>query len=241
LVDPFGRTILDTAYNATNKFVSSTGCGFSIVPNPNGNSDNWRASSNIDGSPGSDDPEPVPVNSVIISDVSANAHRIVLRNPTASEVDISGWFLSDKFSKFSQVVIPNGVKIAPQGTYVIARDQLGKKLKISAKKGGKFYLFSTGVKSKKQTCVAALISSFVLAPSNGRPNIDIVQLAQAEEGNLLMVDSPLQPDPFSSFQGVNAVIGAGTVLAILVIVNIILAVLLFQKKRSMWKLPNYIF
>jgi hypothetical protein len=82
------------------------GLGYSLVlANPAGNPDEpttWRASRNVHGSPGADDPEPSYGLGVVINEVLAHTDppfedAIELFNTGTNDVDISGWFLSDDF------------------------------------------------------------------------------------------------------------------------------------------------
>ncbi len=80
------------------------GHGFSLVPvapNVTSNLDqpsHWRASAAIGGSPGADDPAP-GIAGIVINEImthpTAGLDFIELFNPTASPVDLTGWYLSD--------------------------------------------------------------------------------------------------------------------------------------------------
>jgi hypothetical protein len=86
--------------------LSPDGFGYSlvlanIVGDPD-NSETWRASSNIHGSPGADDPAPAYGLGVVINEVLAHADppledAIELHNTSSNVVDIGGWYLSDDF------------------------------------------------------------------------------------------------------------------------------------------------
>ena len=86
--------------------VSPDGLGYSLVlANPVSDPDNpdaWRASSNVHGSPGADDPAPPYGLGVVINEVLAHTDppfedAIELYNTSTNAVDISGWYLSDNF------------------------------------------------------------------------------------------------------------------------------------------------
>ncbi len=123
----FGNTVLSVAYNDRTPWpLAADGHGFSAVPRVSGanpNSDNgahWRASANAGGSPGADDPEPtilpVLVNEAMThTDVPA-VDWIELFNPNASDVNISGWLLSDDAAAPKKFRIPDGTTI-PAGGY----------------------------------------------------------------------------------------------------------------------------
>jgi hypothetical protein len=106
---------------------AADGFGFSIVPKrpgatqaPDAGSD-WRASSGLGGSPGADDPEPalppVVINEVLAASIFPDVDRIELFNPTASPVNVGGWFLTDAHSIPKKFRIPDGTTI-PAGGYV---------------------------------------------------------------------------------------------------------------------------
>jgi spore coat protein CotH len=87
--------------------LSPDGLGYSLVlHNFSGNPDSpttWRASANLHGSPGEDDPMPAYSLGIVINEVLAHADSpledaIELRNTSASDVNIGGWFLSDDFA-----------------------------------------------------------------------------------------------------------------------------------------------
>jgi len=90
----------DTWYPATD------GAGFSLVlTNPNaapGVAANWRASAAVGGSPGGLDPAAPARPGIVVNEVRSFADPTVdaieLYNPTASAVNVGGWFLSDSFS-----------------------------------------------------------------------------------------------------------------------------------------------
>ena len=109
------------------------GHGFSLVPvNPNSNPDNdnasnWRASSAVGGSPGADDPAsttaPILINELLTHTDFPTGDQIELYNPTASPVDIGGWFLSDDPSILTKFRIPPGTIIDPLGFRVFSEAQ----------------------------------------------------------------------------------------------------------------------
>ncbi|MFN7141450.1 MAG: lamin tail domain-containing protein, partial [Limisphaerales bacterium] len=108
------------------------GHGFSLVPlNANFNPDpnnaiHWRASSNLGGSPGADDPTPnipaVVVNEVLSHTDAPMVDAIELHNPTASAADVSYWFLTDKRTQPFKFRIPAGTVI-PAGGFVVFTEQ----------------------------------------------------------------------------------------------------------------------
>lgn len=116
---PLGTRVLSVDYKDSGKWpLTPDGFGFSLVPrnpNANPNPDNpstWRASSNRGGSPGADDPaSPIPavlVNEALTHTDPPLQDYIELYNPTASRVDIGGWFLSDDGNAPMKYRIPDG-------------------------------------------------------------------------------------------------------------------------------------
>ena len=102
-----GNTVISVEYNDEPPWpLAPDGLGYSLVlVNPSGNPDDpttWRASSNVHGSPGADDPEPGYGLGIVINEVLAHTDppfedAIELHNTSTNDVDISGWFLSDDF------------------------------------------------------------------------------------------------------------------------------------------------
>ena len=100
-----GNTVISVEYNDDPPWVLSPDrAGYSLVnANPDGDPDaaeNWRASANIDGSPGGPDPAPSYSVGVVINEVLAHTDppledAIELLNTTDSPIDIGGWYLTD--------------------------------------------------------------------------------------------------------------------------------------------------
>jgi spore coat protein CotH len=86
--------------------LSPDGLGYSLtLANPVGDpdsADSWRASSNVHGSPGAEDPAPPYGPGIVINEVLAHADppfedAIELHNTGSNSVDVGGWYLSDDF------------------------------------------------------------------------------------------------------------------------------------------------
>lgn len=104
---------------------AADGTGFSLVPTTTDiNADfsdpvNWRASSNMGGSPGADD-SPVSTPPVIINEILTHTDppqvdAIEVFNPTDADADISGWFLTDDRSTPKKFQVPGPTVIPAQG------------------------------------------------------------------------------------------------------------------------------
>jgi hypothetical protein len=105
--------------------MSPDGHGFSLVPaDPNANPDaddarHWRASAFVGGSPGTDDPvstlPPIVINEVLTASLVPDLDAIELFNPTTSDLDIGGWFLTDDPGQLMKYRIPAGSTIPATG------------------------------------------------------------------------------------------------------------------------------
>ena len=129
IVHAVGTTLFSVEYKDAMPWpAAADGVGFSLVPtDPNSNPApdnpyNWRASSRIGGSPGTDDPvvgvAPVVVNECLPHSDSPETDAIELYNPTGEYVDLSGWYLTDDRATPKKFRIPNGTQIAPHGFLV---------------------------------------------------------------------------------------------------------------------------
>lgn len=108
--------------------VSPDGYGYSLVPvDPNANPDpddayHWRASALPGGSPGRDDPAaaiaPVVINEVLSASLPSDVDAVELFNPTAGDVDVGGWFLTDDPGQPMKYRIPDGSTIPASGFLV---------------------------------------------------------------------------------------------------------------------------
>lgn len=124
LIDAAGEEILDFSYN--NSWHPMTdGLGFSLVvvdesaaPDLWNDRSQWRASGFLGGTPSWEDPgtpnaPAVVVNEVLSrSDVPPPTDSIELFNPSANDVNLGGWFLSDDFNTPKKFRIPTGTTIA---------------------------------------------------------------------------------------------------------------------------------
>ena len=129
LEDSRGEVILDFAYNNT-WYPLTDGSGFSLVirdetgPDPRwGDKSAWRASSSPEGSPGASDPVPSALPPIVINEVLTHTVRhavdaVELFNPTANDVNLGGWFLSDDIDTPKKFLIPANTVI-PAGGYVV--------------------------------------------------------------------------------------------------------------------------
>jgi len=101
-----GNNILSVEYDDDPPWPQgANGFGHSLVNmNPDGNPDvpdNWRESTLVNGSPGADDPAPPYSVGVVVNEVLAHTDppledAIELYNTTTNDIDVSGWYLSDK-------------------------------------------------------------------------------------------------------------------------------------------------
>jgi hypothetical protein len=129
LEDAAGEKILEFAFN--DKWYPITdGLGFSLViADENapwytwGQKASWRASGNINGSPGLADPPPPAFSPIVVNEVLTHTDppqldSIELFNPNTNAVNIGGWFLTDDFYKPKKYRIPAGTTIGAGGYLV---------------------------------------------------------------------------------------------------------------------------
>lgn len=126
LAHPLGVTIFSVNYNDALPWpMTADGFGFSLVQkNPNlsqapDDGTKWRASTAVGGSPGADDPAP-SLAPVVISEVLAHTDpplydAIELFNPTATNVNVGGWYLTDDAALPLKFRIPNNTILAAGG------------------------------------------------------------------------------------------------------------------------------
>jgi hypothetical protein len=128
LLDAVNEEIHDFGYN--NKWYPVTdGQGFSLVvvdenaePDNWDNKSQWRASGQLNGSPGNNDPAPpafaqVVVSELLSSSLSPQVDAIELHNPSANVADIGGWYITDDTLTPKKYRIPNGTTI-PAGGFI---------------------------------------------------------------------------------------------------------------------------
>lgn len=126
LVDSSGEEILDFEYE-NDWYPITDGHGFSLVivdenadPDLWDNKAGWRASGQLNGTPGLPNGAPAVVGAVRINEVLTHTDlpqvdTIELYNPTANTVNIAGWYLTDDFSAPKKYRIADGTTIAPGG------------------------------------------------------------------------------------------------------------------------------
>jgi hypothetical protein len=155
LDDAVGEKILDFTYN--NKWYPITdGLGFSLVIvneqalwDTWGQKSSWRASGQLNGSPGVTDPLPPTLPPVLVNEALTHSDPssdwIELYNPTSTNADISGWFLTDDFFNPKRYRIPPGTVLAP-GSYLVFTGtnsfELGTNGFLLSEYGEQVYLFS---------------------------------------------------------------------------------------------------
>src|SRR2546430_5169628 len=125
LEDAVGEKILEFAYS-NSWYPLTDGLGFSLViMNENapwsawGDKQSWRASGAIEGSPGAEQPAPtlppIFINELLTHPDLPQVDAIELFNPTARDVDIGGWFISDDLKTPNKFRIRNGTTILAGG------------------------------------------------------------------------------------------------------------------------------
>ena len=129
LVGSVGEPILDFAYS-NNWYPATDGAGFSLVTvDPSiplsqwGDPAGWRVSAALNGSPGTADPQPPRIPTVLINEVLAHTQpsepdAVELFNRAADPALIGGWFLTDDPQQPRKFRVPDSVSIPGQGFLV---------------------------------------------------------------------------------------------------------------------------
>lgn len=136
LDDAVGEKILE--FNYSNLWYPTTdGAGFSLViVNENaewsswGEKASWRASGRWGGSPGLDDPPPLPAPPVRVNEVLAHSDAgqvdfIELHNLSSTNVNIGGWFITDDLFTPTKHRIPEATWLPAHGFLTFTADQFG--------------------------------------------------------------------------------------------------------------------
>src|SRR5207248_9264814 len=93
-----------------------------------GDKGSWRASGAMDGSPRADDVAPnlppILINELLTHTDLPQVDAIELFNPTARDVDIGGWFISDDLKTPNKFRIRNGTTIAAGGHRALTEGDL---------------------------------------------------------------------------------------------------------------------
>ena len=127
LAHVLGTNVFSFTYNNVVPWpITPDGYGFSLVrANVNGDPDlpsTWRPGANLGGSPGADDPAvsiaPIVVNEILTHTDPPQLDSIELFNPTTTNVNIGGWFLSDDPATPKKFRVPNGT-IIPSNGFVV--------------------------------------------------------------------------------------------------------------------------
>ncbi|MEY2408490.1 MAG: hypothetical protein QOF48_1160, partial [Verrucomicrobiota bacterium] len=164
LEDAVGEKILDFAYDG-NWYPIVDGFGFALAIVDDhaswdtwGLKSSWRPKSDWQQkqSPGGSQVLPPPasiphivINEALTHSVAPAVDVIELYNPTASEVNIGGWFLTDDFAQPFKYRIPAGTTIAAHGYRVFTEPQFNPTNPPTAtafalsSQGDELYLFST--------------------------------------------------------------------------------------------------
>lgn len=150
LVTASGERVFRFEYNDNDPWpVESDGDGYSLVPLEAGAEDlsshlHWRASQSVWGSPSEADPlrEPqyVVINEVLTHTDLPLVDAVELFNPTNTDVDISGWFLTDDLGTPDLYAFPSETVI-PAGGYLHVDES---DFAPRASSGGGFRLSSHG-------------------------------------------------------------------------------------------------
>lgn len=134
LEDMFGEKILEFAYN-NSWYPITDGLGFSLaIVNDLAPWDtwdqkaSWQPNGQLGGTPGTTNPmlpvvAPILVNEALTHTDPPQVDTIELFNPTATSVNLSGWFLSDSFYAPKKYRLPSGSTIAARGYLIVTELQ----------------------------------------------------------------------------------------------------------------------
>lgn len=113
---------------------------------------NWTTDTAVGGTPGKAGGVPpiVYVNEVLANSGTEAADAIELFNPGNSEVDISGWYLTDDEAVPAKYIIPSGTKIAA-GAYLILREDNDNDPNNNANLGPDYFGKAFGLNSNGDT------------------------------------------------------------------------------------------
>ena len=151
LVDANNEVILEFEYKDSWQPITD-GEGYSLICVDDqadwttwGKSSQWRASSAVYGAPGREDTPPdlplkVKVNEILPSWENKSGGVIELFNSEETPVDISGWYLTDKYGEPKKYQLPPDTLISPLGYLVIDSSFM------FDPKGGEVWLFSANKK-----------------------------------------------------------------------------------------------
>ena len=155
LLDASNEKVLDFTYN-NSWYPITDGVGFSLaivdelaVPDAWNAQANWRPSGVANGTPGASDPgatvQPtIVVNELLTHPFPQDLDAVELHNPTSTNVDIGGWFLTDTFASPKKFRIPNGTTLVAGGYLVFTENDFnpgGLGFSFSSQ-GEEVYLFS---------------------------------------------------------------------------------------------------
>ena len=147
LLDALNEEILDFSYDRA-WYPATAGFGLSLVtvneqaePEAWNTAANWRPSAVLGGSPGAEDPAPpaiapILVNELLSASVAPQLDAIELFNPTAGDVDLGGWFITDDPFTPKKFRIPANTIISAGGYRVFTEADFNP--------GGTGFAFSSG-------------------------------------------------------------------------------------------------
>ena len=160
---------------------------------------NWRASSEVGGSPGTRNalpPQTIVINELLPGGAQPAGDMVELYNVTYRDMDIGGWYLSNSDDDYRRFRIPAGTVIAARGYQVFNQRQLG--FALDEARGGQLWL--------------------VRPDAQGRPAqfVDFVSFDAAATGISLgpwpELTSPLRTLSEATLGAPNAAMGTGAVV-----------------------------
>ncbi|MFV2068960.1 MAG: hypothetical protein ACC645_18495, partial [Pirellulales bacterium] len=206
LVDADGRPIAQLDYGAAGVWPERAhGGGSSLevidVRGDYADPNNWRASREFGGSPGSRSvapDRPLVINEVVVRSEPDQGDQIELFNPTDRPIDVAGWYLSDSGEDYFKVRIATPLVVPAGGYGLLLASQIG---------------FDLGGMAGEQVWLIA-------ADASGRPQrfVDTVRFDASDPGISLGRwpngddQSPLLPMASTTFGSANAGPRTGAVI-----------------------------
>jgi hypothetical protein len=108
---------------------------------------NWRPSINVNGSPGANEPLPLPLQIIYINEVRTrdgvlDNDAVELYNPGAADIDVGGWYVSDNLDQPMKNSAIASNTIVPSGGYKVLENGVDGFILSVSSKGERVFLYS---------------------------------------------------------------------------------------------------
>ena len=151
LLDPSGQVIQQFRYRPSGR-TAGRGSSLEAVNMSGDYSDrsNWRDSREFGGSPGTEGlgrrGSTVVINELLANTQPPNSGQVELRNNSARDVNITGWYLSDSSSNYFHSLLTDSIVVPSYGYHVLSESDLG--LNLDGERGGELWLISADSSGK---------------------------------------------------------------------------------------------